>query len=255
MKSYDAPDPNIYWETWAPRGNDIEAHWQALNALDPKEQAEAVCNRVDNEGFKPACSPVRGVHWRVVLPHLPFAKEIKDKFWKEFSEPGAIHNRKTALRGLVLTRLERALAVVEEAGRAYEPVKRTLGSGEESVRLYIEALKEFREAHASLGEWFAGRLDAGDHQIFEMIVKILKDGVDPATDAKGGPDSADGKVLQIFVDLHVTGRTLPTKREILEKYVQARGCSPSECDLTQRQMFSKQVSKSLKKLGLAGLPS
>lgn len=255
MKPYDAPDPRIYWDTWAPQEGGIEAHWQALNALDPKKQAEVVCTYVDQMVIKPARARIRGVHWRVVIPQLPFSKELIDEFWKKFSEPDAVRSREYALKGIVLTRLEPALKVVESARRAFEPVKAALRSREEPLIRYLEVLEKDCKSHADLGLWFADRLDAGDYQIFEMIVKILKDGIDPPPDAKGGPGSDDGKILKIFVDLHVTGRTLPRKSEILEKFAQHKGSSLSECDLIQRQALSKQVSKSLKKLGLAGLPA
>lgn len=253
MSDCGKPDPNLYFEVWAPQRDDIEAHWAALESLPPGQQAEAICTRVTDHDVVPVWTPVYGVHWRVILPHLDFPDTFKDVFWHEFSKPEAVQGRKATLRGLTLARRERALTLLEAAKSASTPFNRLLDLPQESrVGAYFDALQDSQDSLAVLGKWLVDHIEAGNFKIFEQIAGLLKGRCQGDHDED--EPSNDRIVLGIFITLHVAERTLPSKKAILARYAEAKGQPLTAVEVLERQEFSKQVNKSLVKFGLAGLP-
>ncbi len=251
MNQRDASDSSIRFETWAPRGAEAEPHWQALEALSQHEREEAVCTRISSLKIDPPWAQIEGVHWRVILPQLDMPEDAKARFWVEFSKASAVQNRKEALRGLRIARRERALEILESARHAYANFQSLDPS---SPKRYLEALGKCGAAFEDIGKWFSERVYYRDHEILVMATQLLIKGDDGDPQSCAEANTNDGVILRIFCHKHIEDRTLPTKKGIFEDYGRHRGAILAELDLTDRQALSKQVSKSLNKLGLANLP-
>lgn len=212
---------------------DIDFYWRTLLEEQADDRAEAIC--------------LDGVHWFGLLRHIDLPQQTKDSFWSAFRKAEAVENRREALIGLKQARRNAEVSILNDT-------KKAISALDASSRMQIYHMmndnKEgiLREINFStlimsnIGHKFAKLVRSGDYKAFDKISEILKNGIeiDSAT-SKGGEFTTDGIVLRKFVDLHVESRSLPTKKELREKSGLGRDM--------------KAAGKSMKKLGLSGLPT
>lgn len=206
-------------------------YWRYLKAKEEVDRMDAVAHEF---------------HWSVVLPHLDAPIEAKQAFFAAFRQPGAHTNRKRALFGLALINHEDELKLLRDAVRTWRTFEKPLtGSpGLGPGRVFNEWSENYRQQTATIGHRFAKIIGERDHKKLSSLAAIVKaGGIETTEKSRGGPLSMDGKMLRAFIDLHLADRGLPTKKALR-----------TACGLTDSNKDKLAANKSMRSLGLSGLP-
>ncbi len=197
---------------------DGEKHWRDFTAQSSEERLTQ-------------CSD--SIHFLIQLHFMDISEKIRNRFLKYFSTPAAQASRKGAIDGLVAKNYAQADHLLSLA----QSFIRDRDSGE-----YSTDTDSGMAAMAAIALGFADIINNRDVSSLQRMIKIIENKGVP-DGVRGGVGAEERYMLEKFTELHLTSRSLPTKKALRDA-----------CGLGARE-DEKLATKRMKKFGLWGLPT
>jgi hypothetical protein len=198
---------------------DIDREWQEFQQKGFEDQLDAA---------------ISSFFWMRHIFGIELPQEAKNRFWEDFQRPDAERAREAAVYGL---RYVNNLALFE-----------LLKSGMDFIEnrdngIYANDPEGARMDIQIIGLRFAELASKRDYKDFRRMADMIQNGGIPDSN-RGGEDTLHGQIVREFCQHVANFRTLPTKKQIRES-LGIDGDDKSKHEL---------LRKSLKELGLSGLP-